>query len=405
MKLFENKKILFGVTGGIAAYKACELVRELKKQGADVQVAMTQSAQKFVAPLTFETLADRDVLTEMFPSGKPIRTRHIDIPRAVDRVFICPATANFISKVANGIADDLLSTMVTVAGAEKTVFCPAMNTDMYLNPIFQKNMKNLEKSGYRFISPDTGGLACHTEGIGRLASKERIIDSFKTELLGSNELKGHSIVVTAGPTEERLDPVRFITNASTGKMGFAVAEVAALAGAKVTLISGPTNLRPFSGVRFVSVRTALEMREAVLEAYERANGVIMAAAVSDYRPATYSDVKTKKGADRLVIDLKKNPDILKELGEKKNGRVLIGFAVETNNEVEYGQQKLIEKNLDMIVVNNSQREGAGFGTDTNIVTFLLHSGERQDLPKLTKFEVAQNIIRQYSRIGSERFQK
>jgi len=405
MKLFENKEILFGVTGGIAAYKACELVRELKKQGADVQVAMTQAAQKFVSPLTFETLTDREVLTEMFPPNKQIGTRHIDIPRAVDRVFICPATANFIAKVAHGIADDLLSTMVMVSGAEKTVFCPAMNTDMYLNPIFQENMKSLKKMGYRFVPPETGELACHTEGIGRLASKERIVDVFKRELLGSNELKGHSILVTAGPTEEPLDPVRFITNASTGKMGFAVAEAAALAGAEVTLISGPTHLRPFSGVTFVPVRTALEMRKAVLKAYETANGVIMAAAVSDYRPATYSNQKTKKGAGKLVLELKKNPDILKELGKNKNGRILIGFAVETNNELEYGQQKLIEKNLDMIVINNSQREGAGFGTDTNIVTFLMRSGERQDLPKLTKFEVAQRIIRQYSRIGSERFQK
>ncbi|NOY78138.1 MAG: bifunctional phosphopantothenoylcysteine decarboxylase/phosphopantothenate--cysteine ligase CoaBC [Calditrichaeota bacterium] len=405
MKWFENKKILFGVTGGIAAYKACELVRELKKQGADVQVAMTQAAQKFVSPLTFETLTDQDVLTEMFPAQKRVGTRHIDIPRMVDRVFICPATANFISKVAHGIADDLLSTMVMVAGAEKTVFCPAMNTDMYMNPIFQENMKRLEKMGYRFVSPETGELACHTEGVGRLASKERIVDIFKRELMGSSELKGHSILVTAGPTEEPLDPVRFITNASTGKMGFAIAEAAALAGAEVTLISGPTHLRPFTGVRFVRVRTALEMREAVLKAYERANGVIMAAAVSDYRPATYSNQKTKKGAGKLVLELEKNPDILKELGRNKNGRILIGFAVETTNELEYGQQKLIEKNLDMIVVNNSQREGAGFGGDTNIVTFLMRSGERQELPKLTKFEVAQRIIRQYSRIGGERFQK
>ncbi len=405
MKLFENKKILFGITGGIAAYKACELVRELKKQGAEVQVAMTQAAQRFVAPLTFETLTDREVLTEMFSPDKLVATRHIDIPRDVNRVFICPATANFVSKVAHGIADDLLSTMVTVAGAEKTVFCPAMNTDMYLNPIFQENMKKLEKLGYRFVSPETGELACHTEGIGRLANKERIVDVFKSELLGSSELKGHAIIVTAGPTEEPLDPVRFITNASTGKMGFAVAEAAALAGAEVTLISGPTHLRPFSGVRFVSVRTALEMREAVLKAYEMANGVIMAAAVSDYRPTTYSNQKTKKGAKELELHLEKNPDILKELGENKNGRILIGFAVETDNELEYGRQKLSEKNLDMIVVNNSQREGAGFGTDTNIVTFLLRSGERQDLPKMTKFEVAQRIIRQYARIGSERFQK
>ena len=405
MKLFENKKILFGVTGGIAAYKACELIRELKKQGAEVQVAMTKSAQKFVSPLTFETLSDQEVLTDMFPPNKPVGTRHIDIPRNADRVFICPATANFISKVAAGIADDLLSTMVTVSGAEKTVFCPAMNTDMYLNPILQENIEKLKQLGYRFISPEIGELACHTEGIGRLADKERIVDVFKLELLGTNELKGHSIIVTGGPTEEPIDPVRFITNASSGKMGFAVAEAAALAGASVTLISGPTSLRPFFSVRFISVRTALEMREAVMESYNTAQGVIMAAAVSDYRPATYSDIKTKKGADRLIVELEKNPDILKELGKNKNGRILIGFAVETNNELEYAQQKLKEKNLDMIVVNNPRREGAGFGTDTNIVTFLLRSGERQDLPKMTKYEVAQRIIKQYIRIGRDTFQK
>ncbi|GBD92756.1 coenzyme A biosynthesis bifunctional protein CoaBC [bacterium BMS3Abin05] len=405
MKLFENKKILFGVTGGIAAYKACDIVRELKKQGADVQVAMTQSAQKFISPLTFETLSDRDVLTEMFPAGKQVGTRHIEIPRQVDRVFICPATANFIAKAASGIADDLLSTMVTVAGSEKTVFCPAMNTDMYANPILQENISKLKNLGYRFVPPDSGELACHTKGMGRLANKERLMDVFKEELIGSGDLKGHSIIVTAGPTEEPIDPVRFITNASSGKMGFAVAEAAALAGADVTLISGPTHLRPFTGVHYIPVRTADKMHKATLKAYEKANGVIMAAAVSDYRPAVYSDTKTKKGAEEGVIELKKNPDILKELGKKKNGRVLIGFAVETNDELNYGRQKLLDKNLDMIVVNNPKREGAGFGIDTNIVTFIFRSGETQTLPKLPKFEVARRIVQQYIRIGSHIFQK
>ncbi len=398
MRLFEGKKVLFGVTGGIAAYKACELVRELKKQGADVQVAMTRAAQKFVSPLTFETLSDREVLTEMFPAGKQVGTRHIDIPRDVDRVFICPATANIIAKVANGIADDLLSTMVTVSGAEKTVFCPAMNTDMYTNPIFQANLSRLEKLGYRFVPPDSGELACHTEGMGRLAAKERIVDAFKKELLGTQELAGHKILVSAGPTEEPIDPVRFITNASSGKMGYAVAEAFALRGADVTLVSGPTQLRPFSGVTSVFVRTAREMREAILKIFSSVQGVVMSAAVADYRPKTVAAQKIKKNGDTLLLELEKNPDILKELGQKKQDQILIGFAVETTREMEYGRKKLREKNLDLIVVNNPTKEGAAFGSDTNIVSFVFNEREPEHLPKMTKFEVARRIVQEYKKI-------
>ncbi len=402
MLLFEGKKVLFGVTGGIAAYKACELVRELKKQGADVQVAMTRSAQEFVSPLTFETLSDNEVLTEMFPPGKRVGTRHIDIPREVDRVFICPATANFIAKVANGIADDLLSTMVTVSGAEKTVFCPAMNTDMYANPIFQSNLKRLQELGYRFVPPDNGELACHTEGLGRLANKERIVDAFKKELIGSDALAGHSVLVTAGPTEEPIDPVRFITNASSGKMGYAVAEAFALEGAEVVLVSGPTNLRPFSGVRTIPVKTARQMREAVLEAFPSVQGVVMSAAVADYRPKVVSAEKIKKNEESLLLELEKNPDILKELGQKKRKHILIGFAVETNNEIEYGRRKLREKNLDLIVVNNPTKEGAAFGSDTNIVSFVFDGREPVHLPKMSKFEVARRIVEEYRRIFEQR---
>ncbi len=402
MLLFEGKKVLFGVTGGIAAYKACELVRELKKQGADVQVAMTRAAQKFVSPLTFETLSDNEVLTEMFPAGKRVGTRHIDIPRDVDRVFICPATANFIAKVANGIADDLLSTMVTVAGAKKTIFCPAMNTDMYANPIFQANLTRLENLGYRFVAPDSGELACHTEGLGRLAAKERIVDVFKSELIGTNTLAGHKILVTAGPTEEPIDPVRFITNASSGKMGYAIAEAFGLEGAEVTLVSGPTNLRPFSSVRLISVKTARQMREAVLDVFPSAKGVVMAAAVADYRPKTVSAEKIKKNGDSLLLHLEKNPDILKELGEKKQGQILIGFAVETNNEIEYARKKLREKNLDMIVVNNPTKEGAAFGSNTNIVSLVFAGAEPIHLPKQSKFDVARRLVAEYKKMIEQR---
>ena len=398
MHIFEGKKVLFGVTGGIAAYKACELIRELKKQGADVQVAMTRSAQKFVSPLTFETLSDREVLTEMFPSGKPVRTRHIDIPREVDRVFICPATANFIAKVAHGIADDLLSTMVTVSGAAKTVFCPAMNTDMYTNPIFQENVARLKKLGYRFVPPDSGELACHTEGVGRLAEKERIVDVFKQELIGTQDLEGQSILVTAGPTREPVDPVRFLTNASSGKMGYALAEAFALSGATVTLISGPTALRPFSGVRLISVKTAQEMYAAAMDVFPAVQGVVMAAAVADYRPKKVFAEKIKKSGDNLELELEKTPDILKEMGRKKERHILIGFAVETTREMEYGRRKLNEKNLDMIVVNNPTQEGAAFGSDTNIVRFIFPDREPVPLPKMSKFEVAQQIVAEYRKI-------
>ncbi|OQX60597.1 bifunctional 4'-phosphopantothenoylcysteine decarboxylase/phosphopantothenoylcysteine synthetase [candidate division KSB1 bacterium 4484_219] len=392
MGLFSNKKLLVGVTGGIAAYKTCELVRELRKEEAEVQIVMTKAAQKFVAPLTFETLSDREVLVEMFPQSKSVATRHVDVAQWADCFVVCPATANILGKVAAGIADDLLSTMIMVAGGEKTIFCPAMNSNMYANPIVQRNIETLQRLGYSFVSPEWGELACHAEGLGRLASLERILGKIKHQLLGSEELKGVRVLVTAGPTQEPIDPVRFITNASSGKMGFALAEAAAIRGAEVTLISGPTNLRPSEDIHFREVRTTEQMYEAVHEVYPNTDVVIMAAAVSDYRPSVYSEHKLKKSDNSIVLTLEKNPDILASLGKNKNGRILVGFAVETTDELKHGKQKLKAKNLDLIVVNNPKQRGAGFATDTNVVTIIDRQQHVESLPKLSKPEVAQHIL-------------
>lgn len=392
MSVLENKKLIIGVSGGIASYKVCEIIRALTELGADVQVIMTENATRFVTPLTFESLSNNPVLIEMFPENETVATRHIDLVRECDKILLCPATANIIGKISNGIADDLLTTLVMVAGAEKTILAPAMNTDMWSNPIVQRNITSLKDLRYGIIEPEVGLLACRTEGIGKLAAVERIVSKIKIELLQTNEFKNKHFLITAGPTNESLDPVRYLTNNSTGKMGFALAEAALSRGAEVTLVSGPTSLLPPEGAEFKSVKTAEDMEKAVSEFFISADIVVMAAAVSDYKPAKVSAAKIKKKQDNLTLELTKTTDILNSISGKKDKRIFVGFAVETENLVANATIKMQNKNLDLIVANNPLTEGAGFAADTNIVTILNRSGDELSLPKMSKFEVALHIL-------------
>ncbi len=392
MSVLTNKKLIIGVTGGIASYKVCDVIRSLKDLGADVQVIMTRNANKFVTPLTFESLSNNPVLTEMFAEDESVATRHIDIARDCDALLICPATANIIGKITNGIADDLLSTIIMVAGEKKTILAPAMNTDMWNNPIVQKNVSKIKDLGYGFIEPEFGLLACRTEGIGKLAAVERIVSKIKIKLLQTEEFRNKHFLITAGPTQEAIDPVRFLTNNSSGKMGFSLAEAALSRGAKVTLVSGPTSLNPPEDVDFKTVQTAEEMKKIVDEVYSSSDVLIMSAAVSDYRSAAISSTKIKKNSKSLNIDLEKTTDILAELSTKKNNRIFVGFAIETDNIIANAHEKMLKKSLDIIVANNPLVEGAGFGTDTNVVTILSQSGDEICLPKMNKFEVALHIL-------------
>ncbi len=389
--LFQGRRILLGVTGGIAVYKSCELLRALKREGAEVRVVMTKAACQFVTPLTFETLSENPVLTELFPTAGKGGTVHIEAARWPEVVVIAPATANCVAKVAAGLADDLLTTLIAATTAP-VVFCPAMNKEMYAKPVFRRNVERLRELGYVFVDAEVGELACGEEGWGRLADKERIVDALKSVLLGSKELEGRRVVVTAGRTEEDIDPVRFVTNRSSGKMGFALAEVAALMGAEVHLVTGPSAERPFSGVHCQRVRTSAEMAEAVRMAVMEADVLVMAAAVADFRPKQVSPHKLKKGLERVALELERTEDILANVGRHKDRRVLVGFAVETQNELENATAKLNAKNLDMIVLNNPLEPGAGFGTDTNKVTLIMRDGTVLRLPLMSKREVARTIL-------------
>ncbi len=392
MGILSEKKLLIGVSGGIASYKVCEVIRQLTDLGASVQVVLTKHAANFVTALTFETLTNQPALTEMFPEDGMVATRHIDVPRMVDRLLICPATANLIGKIANGIADDLLSSMIMVAGAEKTTVCPAMNTDMWFNPIVQKNVDALRELGYSFIDPGFGELACRTEGIGKLASVERIVSRMRIELLYSNVFKGKNFLITAGPTREFLDPVRYLTNASSGKMGYALAEAALSRGANVKLITGPTVLDTPEGATLIEVNNAVEMEEAVKISYPSTDILVMAAAVADYAPIRASRSKIKKGKDDLTLGLRRTPDILGSLAKSKEERIHVGFAMETENLIANARKKIQEKNLDLIVANNLLVEGAGFETDTNVVTIIDREGGEMSLPNMSKRELALTIM-------------
>jgi phosphopantothenoylcysteine decarboxylase/phosphopantothenate--cysteine ligase len=387
----KDKKIIVGVTGGIAAYKAAELVRILVKAGTVTRVAMTANAAEFVSPLTFEALSGNRVVLEMFdPGTQPMA--HITWGQESDLIIIAPATANFIAKISHGTADDFLSTMV-LASTAKILVCPSMNSEMYMNPVTQENIKRIVERGYTVLEPGEGELACGSEGLGRLLEPEDIAEQARI-ILTPKDLAGVRVLVTAGPTIEPIDPVRYVSNRSSGKMGFSIARQALMRGASVTLVSGPTALPPPGGVKFHGVKTAVEMRETVLGCVDDADVVVKAAAVSDYRPRESSAQKIKKGADVMSLDLVKNPDILAELGEKREGEryILVGFAAESEEVLANATKKLRDKNLDMVVVNDVTSEDAGFDSDTNLVKIIHRDGSREDLPIMSKDEVANQIL-------------
>lgn len=385
-----GKKIVLGVTGGIAAYKAAELAREFIRRGAAVHVIMTRNATEFITPLTFQTLTGNPVSVDTFQLTGEWEIGHISLAESANLVLLAPATANVIGKIAGGIADDLLTTTVMATRAP-VLICPAMNVNMYSNPIVRENMEKLAAKGYRFVEAGYGELACKTEGYGRLACLEDIAEDAE-DLLTAKDLGGQHILVTAGPTREAFDPVRFITNYSTGKMGYAVALAAKRRGAAVTLVSGPTSLPEPRGVRFVPVVSAREMRDAVMQNLKDATVVVKSAAVADYRPADFSDSKIKKTDRPLEFRLEKNPDIIREVGKVKGDRILVGFAVETDRLVEYAAKKLREKNMDFIVANDITQPGAGFAAETNIVKILDREGGSEDLPRMDKMDVAHRIL-------------
>ncbi len=386
----KGKKIVLGVTGGIAAYKAAELAREFIRRGAAVHVIMTRNATEFITPLTFQTLTGNPVSVDTFQLTGEWEIGHISLAESASLVLLAPATANVIGKIAGGIADDLLTTTVMATRAP-VLICPAMNVNMYSNPIVRENMEKLAAKGYRFVEAGYGELACKTEGYGRLACLEDIAEDAE-DLLTAKDLGGQHILVTAGPTREAFDPVRFITNYSTGKMGYAVALAAKRRGAAVTLVSGPTSLPEPRGVRFVPVVSAREMRDAVMQNLKDATVVVKSAAVADYRPADFSDSKIKKTDRPLEFRLEKNPDIIREVGKVKGDRILVGFAVETDRLVEYAAKKLREKNMDFIVANDITQPGAGFAAETNIVKILDREGGSEDLPRMDKMDVAHRIL-------------
>ena len=388
--MLKNKNILIGITGGIAVYKTCELIRECVRRGASVKVVMTEHAKEFITPLTVQTLSRNAVFSDMFSLVKDYDIAHISLAEFADIAVIVPATANVIGKIASGIADDLLTT-VLMATKAPILICPAMNVNMYSNPVVQQNMTKLADLGYLFVEPGYGELACQVTGKGRLAEVTEIAEAIEAALT-EKDLTGEHILITAGPTQESFDPVRFISNHSSGKMGYALAAMAGRRGAQVTLISGPSSLPPPTGAEFIPVVTALDMRDAVMANLEKATVVIKAAAVADYRPMTISPSKIKKGADSLVIELVRNPDIIAEIGKKKGNRLLIGFAMESENLLENAREKLTKKNMDMIVANDLTQEGAGFRTDTNIIKILDCQGGLEELPLMDKKDVANHIL-------------
>ena len=391
--MLKGKKIVLGVTGGIAVYKAVDLVSKLRKEGADVRVVMTESAAKFVTPLTFKEISGNTVAVSMWAEDQEFHVEHIALADWADLMIIAPATANILAKAANGIADDLLSTVI-LASKTPIVLCPAMNCQMYINPITQDNLKKLANYGFIIMQPATGYLACGTSGVGRLPEPAEII-AFTKNFISHKEgdLKGLKILVTAAGTREPVDPVRFVGNRSSGKVGDAVAQAASERGADVVLVSGPSSLTPPANVEVINVETTREMMNAVLAKYAEMDIVIKAAAVADYCPHEVAEQKIKKATDdALTIVLDKNPDILKKLGELKTRQFLVGFAAETQNLLANATEKIKKKNLDMIVANDVTVAGAGFNYDTNVVKFLFPNGEVKSLDKMSKLEVAQALL-------------
>ncbi len=386
-----GKKILLGITGCIAAYKACYLVRYFKKAGAEVKVVLTQSATKFVTVTTLETLSDNPVAVEMFPVDRFVATHHISYAEWADLIVIAPATGNIIGKIANGIGDDLLTTIV-MAKQSDVMIATAMNTEMFNNPLVQENIAKLQKLGYIFVMPGSGELACHTVGVGRLEEPENIYQRVVEYFSGAKSLSGKRVIVTAGPTIERIDPVRYISNFSSGKMGYALAQEAAIRGADVTLISGPTALDTPVGVKRIGIESAQELLEALKSAYSSCDILIMAAAVADYRPAKYSKKKLSHPTPDK-IELAANADILAEIGKmKKASQTNVGFALEVDSNVDNALKKLKAKNLDMIVMNNPTLPGIEFGGDYNAATLFAAKGKPVTLDRMTKAQMAARII-------------
>ena len=388
--VIEKKNIILGVSGGIAAYKSVELLRLLVKQGANVRVMMTKNAQWFVGPLTFEALSGQPVCTDLFEKNDDASIQHIQWAEAADAVVIAPATANIIGKLSCGIADDALSTFI-LAVTCPVIVCPSMNTHMFESRAVQRNLEILRADGHFIIGPESGTLACGTTGPGRLPEPEDIVDRI-ANYLSTKDLKDKKILVTSGPTRESVDPVRFISNPSSGKMGFAVARAAEYRGGEVTLIAGPTHLPDPNNVKVIRIQTAREMAQAVFENMEDSDIIIKTAAVSDYRPKDPSTQKIKKEKGELVLSLERTQDILKEIGRRKMNQILVGFAAETENLEQHAETKRVEKNLDIIVGNIVGESSSGFGADTNKVTLFYKDGTKEPLPMMEKDAVAHILL-------------
>ena len=387
-----GKHIIVAVSAGIAAYKAIEVVSRLHKKGAEVKVVMTQNATHIASPLTFGEISGHPVALDMFEQVHQWDVEHIALATWADAYVVVPATANVIGKIYAGIADDMLTTTIMATTAPKYL-CPAMNTEMYNNPITQRNLEGLRSLGYHIMEPAEGWLACGITGVGRLPEPEAIVEWLESKMCSTNELEGTTILVTAGGTQESIDPVRYIGNRSSGKMGYAIAEQAVRMGAKVILVSAPTSLPIPSGVDFISVDSAVSMQEAVEARYNDVNVVIMAAAVSDFRVLHKAEQKIKK-MESMTIELVKNPDILQGLGSKKSHQILVGFAAETEHVIKYGQDKVAKKNLDMLVANDVSKSNAGFNVDTNEGYFLYPDKEPKEMPNMKKSELARHILRE-----------
>jgi phosphopantothenoylcysteine decarboxylase/phosphopantothenate--cysteine ligase len=398
-------KIALGVTGGIAAYKAAEVVRLLQDRGIRVQVVMTSAAQEFVRPLTFAALSGEKVITSMFASGEEHEPNidsaieHIAVAQSIDALVVAPATADVIAHFAQGIASDFLTTLY-LATTAPVVVAPAMNVNMWNHPATQANLEILRKRGVKVVDPDSGYLACGMTGAGRLADNAAIVAAVMQALGASQDLAGETVLITAGPTREKIDPVRYLTNRSSGRMGYALAEAAVRRGARVLLVSGPTSITPPGAAELTRVESTAEMRDAVLNLLSQASIVIKTAAVSDYRPRSAAGQKIKRKGP-MSLELEATPDILKEISAKKSSQILVGFAAETENALENARQKLASKNLDAIVVNDVSREGIGFDSDRNAVTIITH-GEVVEVPETTKWEVAQKVLDQIVRLRQDR---
>ncbi|MCR4401758.1 MAG: bifunctional phosphopantothenoylcysteine decarboxylase/phosphopantothenate--cysteine ligase CoaBC [Firmicutes bacterium] len=387
----DGKTVVLGVTGGIAAYKAAEVTSLLVKRGADVHVVMTEAATKFVAPLTFRTLSRNPVVVDMFADPGDWNVRHVALAEKASVVLVAPATANCIGKVACGIADDLLTTVIMATRAP-VLFVPSMNQAMYDNPLFRGNLERLLNLGYRAMEPGTGYLACGAEGKGRMPDPEDIVAEVERICLARKDLVGLTVVVTAGPTEEPIDPVRHISNRSSGKMGYALAEAARDRGARVVLVSGPTALAEPSGVKLIRVRTTREMLDAVLEVMPDANVIIGAAAPADWRPATAASRKLEKGRGPMTLQLETCEDIIATVGRNKGDRVIVGFAAETHDLLAHAREKMSAKNLDLVVANDVTCPGAGFGSDFNQAKMLHSDGRVEEVPLVPKVELAHRIL-------------